>query len=219
MDIHTRIRERREALNLDRYQLAALCGVAWQTVQAWERPADHPKSFCPNRKALPLVAQHLKVDVSYLLTGISATVPGDKFSLIRRYVPPLRRNSEGKVIDFCDVHAYGDPADTFPYRTDWLRKMGLVAHQCVVAELEDHAMKINGQLLIDTMQNTLSTDTNRHHALYLVLTDHGCLARRIHVSDSGMLILQADHADPEVVHQDSITVVGRVVAMTNFMGA
>lgn len=123
------------------------------------------------------------------------------------------------MIHYTDVQTFGDPDDTFPYRSDWLRKMGLVAESCCVAELEDPAMKVNGQLLVDTLQNKLLMRNNKHHALYLLQTAHGPIVRRVHVNKGGTVTLKADHAEPQTVPQDSLVVVGRVVIMTNFVGA
>lgn len=69
--IHTRIRERREALKLTRLQLAELCNVKYQAVQQWERePVDGgSQSTAPKRERLRAVARALGVTEQWLLTG------------------------------------------------------------------------------------------------------------------------------------------------------
>lgn len=212
MDIHTRIREARKAIKMSRRALALLCGVSYVTVFNWERPANDPKSYTPHRDTLPLVAKHLKVDAIYLLTGISGSVPSQRFAFIRRYIPELR-DQEGNLIDFTDIERLGDPEDTFPYRSDWLHKMNLTADQCRVTELEDGAMKINGQLLIDTAATNVIDGK-----LYVIVTPSGTRARYLHSCANGSLILRADaNPNPELVAKDTIKIAGRVVAHTNFL--
>ena len=63
MDVHARIKERREALGLSMEQLAEKFGVSWQTVQQWE------KRTAPKRLRLEGVAEALETTVEYLLYG------------------------------------------------------------------------------------------------------------------------------------------------------
>ena len=64
--IHTRIKQRREALGLSMKELAALVGVsAWQTVQQWERE----NGTAPKRDRLQAVANALQTTPEYLTYG------------------------------------------------------------------------------------------------------------------------------------------------------
>lgn len=66
MDIHARIRRRREALGLSMEKLAQMVGVkAWQTVQQWERP----DGTAPKRARLDQVAAALETTSEWLLFG------------------------------------------------------------------------------------------------------------------------------------------------------
>lgn len=197
---------------MSRAALAELCDKTYQTVYSWELPPDNPRSCNPNKDTLLILASALKVSPAYLLTGIDGSVSSERFALIRRYIPELR-DQEGNVIDFSSIELLGDPYDMFPYRSDWLRKMGLTAEQCRVVELEDAAMGINGQLLIDTHATDIAEGK-----LYVIVTPSGTRARYLHASGNGALILRADHkAAPELVAKDAIRIAGRVVAHTNFL--
>jgi Predicted transcriptional regulator len=67
MNIHKRIKERRELLGLSMEALAALVGVkAWQTVQQWEKEEG---GTAPKRERLKAVADALKTTPEYLLFG------------------------------------------------------------------------------------------------------------------------------------------------------
>lgn len=69
MNIHRRIKEKREELGLTMQALAALVGVkAWQTVQQWEKEID---GTAPKRDRLKAVADALKTTPEYLLFGDS----------------------------------------------------------------------------------------------------------------------------------------------------
>ncbi|WP_439685081.1 Peptidase S24/S26A/S26B/S26C domain-containing protein [Cupriavidus oxalaticus] len=66
MTIHTRIKQRREYLQLSMEQLAHLVGVkAWQTVQQWERE----DGTSPKRDRLSAVAEALRTTPQWLLFG------------------------------------------------------------------------------------------------------------------------------------------------------
>lgn len=72
--IHSRIRERREALGLSQQALADLVGVTYQAVQQWEREPvtvedAQTQSTAPRRTRLEKVAKALKVTPEWLLTG------------------------------------------------------------------------------------------------------------------------------------------------------
>lgn len=65
MNIHRRIRERREQLGLSMQALAARVGVsAWQTVQQWEKEDG---GTAPKRERLKRVAEALETTPEYLL--------------------------------------------------------------------------------------------------------------------------------------------------------
>lgn len=67
MNIHRRIKERRDAMGLSMQALAELVGVkAWQTVQQWEREDG---GTAPKRERLKAVADALKTTPEYLLFG------------------------------------------------------------------------------------------------------------------------------------------------------
>lgn len=63
MNVHARIKARREALGLTMEELAARVGVSWQTVQQWER------NTAPKRTRMPQVAVVLGTTPDYLLFG------------------------------------------------------------------------------------------------------------------------------------------------------
>jgi DNA-binding XRE family transcriptional regulator len=71
--IHTRIKMRREALGLSMEAMAEALGVAWQTIQQWEREPvpDNPKvlSTAPKRTRIKAVAEYLLVTEEWLRTG------------------------------------------------------------------------------------------------------------------------------------------------------
>jgi transcriptional regulator with XRE-family HTH domain len=67
MNIHQRIKQRREALGLSMQALAELVGVkAWQTIQQWEKEVD---GTAPKRNRLAAVASALQTTPEYLLFG------------------------------------------------------------------------------------------------------------------------------------------------------
>lgn len=73
-DIHSRIKELREKRGLSMEALAKLIGVAWQTIQQWERP----DGTAPKRTRLEKAASALGTTPTYLMTGnsINGTYPG-----------------------------------------------------------------------------------------------------------------------------------------------
>lgn len=81
MDIHARIRSRREALGLSMEKLAQMVGVkAWQTIQQWERPGG----TAPKRARLDQVAAALGTTSEWLLFGEPATDTSGSKSQARR---------------------------------------------------------------------------------------------------------------------------------------
>jgi transcriptional regulator with XRE-family HTH domain len=70
LSIHSRIKYRRVAIGLESHKaLADLLGVAWQTVQLWEKEGG----TAPNRKRMNAVAAALQVSPEWLVTGRAAT--------------------------------------------------------------------------------------------------------------------------------------------------
>lgn len=66
MTIHSRIKQRREALGMSMQTLADLVGVsAWQTIQQWEKEGG----TAPKRERLAAVANALQTTQEYLLLG------------------------------------------------------------------------------------------------------------------------------------------------------
>jgi transcriptional regulator with XRE-family HTH domain len=71
MNIHRRIKERREKLGLSMQAVAAAAGVsAWQTVQQWEKE-EGEGGTAPKRERLKRVAAVLETTPEYLLFGTS----------------------------------------------------------------------------------------------------------------------------------------------------
>lgn len=64
MDIHTRIRKRREALGLTMEALGERLNVSWQTVQQWERRT------APKRVRMAEVARALGTTPDWLVFGV-----------------------------------------------------------------------------------------------------------------------------------------------------
>ncbi len=69
MNIHTRIRHRRQQLGLTMQEVAIACGVSWQAVQRWETTA------APKRSNLVLIARALNIGVEWLITGQGPMCP------------------------------------------------------------------------------------------------------------------------------------------------
>lgn len=65
MSIHSRIKERRMARNMSRYELAEAVGVSWQSVQLWETEGK----TAPKRARLSAVAKALDCTEDYLISG------------------------------------------------------------------------------------------------------------------------------------------------------
>lgn len=79
--IHTRIKQRREALGMTMKALAEMVGVAaWQTIQQWERE----DGTAPKRDRLAAVAKALQTTPETLLFGekeqahANENVPGER---------------------------------------------------------------------------------------------------------------------------------------------
>lgn len=87
MSIHKRIRERRIALGLTSHKaLAELLGVAWQTVQLWEKEGG----TAPNRKRMEDVARALQTTPEWLLHGAPEGTASDANAPKRNTSPPAR---------------------------------------------------------------------------------------------------------------------------------
>lgn len=81
MNIHRRIRERREQLGLSMQALAARVGVsAWQTVQQWEKEDG---GTAPKRERLKRVAEALQTTPEYLLCLTDDVQHGEQSKWVR----------------------------------------------------------------------------------------------------------------------------------------
>lgn len=77
MTIHSRIKQRREALGMSMQTLADLVGVsAWQTVQQWEKEGG----TAPKRERLAKVASVLQTTPEELLLGTQSTAMAEHIS-------------------------------------------------------------------------------------------------------------------------------------------
>lgn len=75
MNIHRRIKERREKLGLSMQAVADAAGVsAWQTVQQWEKE-EGEGGTAPKRERLKRVAAVLETTPEYLMFGPSTAAP------------------------------------------------------------------------------------------------------------------------------------------------
>lgn len=100
MDIHTRIRRRREALGLTMEALAERLGVSWQTVQQWERHT------APKRTRLPEVARALNTTPEWLLlgTGPDPDAPPGQLELLPLPSEPVYSPLAERVARMMDEH-------------------------------------------------------------------------------------------------------------------
>lgn len=73
-DIHSRIKQLRESQELSMETLAGRLGVAWQTIQQWEKP----NGTAPKRARLEAVAKQLGTTAFFLLTGENEAAPGSR---------------------------------------------------------------------------------------------------------------------------------------------
>lgn len=87
MSIHKRIKERRIALGLTSHKaLAELLGVAWQTVQLWEKE----DGTAPNRKRIDDVARALQTTPEWLIHGTAEAPATDNDGPRTNATPPAR---------------------------------------------------------------------------------------------------------------------------------
>ena len=105
MSIHKRIRERRLAKGLKSHQaLAELVGVAWQTVQQWEKDGG----TAPNRSRIDKVAEVLGVTVEWLRTGQGSAEPGNI-----EPGPTIKSDREYPLISWVEAGQWTELCDNF----------------------------------------------------------------------------------------------------------
>src|ERR1700693_4217390 len=148
MNIHTRIKERRLALDLNHGELAKLVGVARETARQWEL-SEGEGGTAPARSRIKIVAKHLKVNAEWLLTGNDANLKLDgRYVFIPLYSPA---NGEADQVKFfAGVSQLGDDDKTVPYAVDYMEQNGLDPAYCRVIKPTDDSMDIGSQVLIDT---------------------------------------------------------------------
>jgi transcriptional regulator with XRE-family HTH domain len=99
-DIHTRIKELRQKLNLSMEALAAIVGVSWQTIQQWEKT----DGTAPKRERLQKVADALKTTKTYLLDGIGPVNPTQPSVAEPDATYQVRRHHARKLVGkLCDL--------------------------------------------------------------------------------------------------------------------
>ncbi|MGU7784913.1 XRE family transcriptional regulator [Burkholderia sp. PU8-34] len=148
MNIHRRIKERREALGLSMEALAALVGVkAWQTVQQWEKEEG---GTAPKRERLKAVADALKTTPEYLLFGPSqAGGQGDTSpSAVKREPPlpnqPIPLQYSVRASNFRRVFVVGRAQGGLPERiwTDGDYPVGATDEYAEIATSDPHAFLV-----------------------------------------------------------------------------
>lgn len=205
MTLHARIQERRESLGIDRHQLAAQCGVHYESIRLWESA----NGTAPTRKRLKLVAEQLKTSVEWLTTGISDTLEtSGRYAFIPRFKDTDWK--DGSVHYHHEIGDLDDASDTYAYRRDYLRSIGVSAPECRVAILHDDSMTLGSQLLVDTASRALVSGK-----VYAFGTSNGVLVRRVYLLANDSVEL---HADNPAMRNETFragqlpTILGRVVA-------
>lgn len=85
MNIHTRIKQRRQDLGYASHQaFAQEVGVSWQTVQQWEKEGG----TAPNRSRIGRVAKALKTTPEWLLYGGNSSERVESQTAERQQLPP-----------------------------------------------------------------------------------------------------------------------------------
>lgn len=138
MNIHRRIKERRELLNLSMEALAALVGVkAWQTVQQWEKEGG----TAPKRDRLAKVAEALKTTPEYLLFGDESNQNKNVGSQSEKSNHPLPLSFSVSAKNFRRVYAVGRAQGGLPERiwTDGDYPVGATDEYAEVATPDPHA--------------------------------------------------------------------------------
>lgn len=208
MDIHSRIKARRVELGLDLKTLADQLGMAYQTLQQWERP-DELGGTAPSRKNIKKVADQLKTTVIWLTDGIGATVdPNDKYAFIPRYDGAGNRGPSVKFHD--EIADHGEASDTYAYRKDYLAELGVDAASCRVVITNDDSMALGRQLLVN-----LAECAPVSGKVYALATANGVMVRRLMLLTDGRIELRADHQGVSVETYDAarmVPVIGRVIA-------
>lgn len=148
MNIHRRIKERREALGLSMETLAAKVGVkAWQTVQQWEKEDG---GTAPKRDRLAAVAAALETTPEWLMFGPAAENDVGKKDTESRKQPvnlteksrhalPLRYSVDVK--NFRRVYVVGRAQGGLPERiwTDGDYPVGATDQYAELATTDPHA--------------------------------------------------------------------------------
>jgi transcriptional regulator with XRE-family HTH domain len=201
--IHDRIKRCREKGGLSRVQLAEKCGVTQQAVYGWEE-----LSAMPSFHRLKTIAEVLKTTTEYLSAGIDVNVPlAEKYTLVRL----LGTDKEGGIAvqHHHEVGSLADDHNSFAYRRDFLRTLGVAPEYCRVYINQDDSMTLGSQLLIDLKQTELQDDK-----VFLLDTPAGLKVRRLFIQIDGMVRVCADRANvPEqLVPASAVKLIGRVVA-------
>jgi phage repressor protein C with HTH and peptisase S24 domain len=146
MNIHRRIKEKREELGLTMQALAALVGVkAWQTVQQWEKEDG---GTAPKRERLKAVADALKTTPEYLLFGdsrppeqVDSAAVGNESS--KPYLPkdPIPLQYSANATNFRRVCVVGRAQGGLPERlwTDGDYPVGATDEYAELATIDPHA--------------------------------------------------------------------------------
>lgn len=207
-DIHSRIKERRLALELSPQQLGDDVGVSRQAVLLWETPADK-KGTVPDRFKIKKVADRLKTSVAYLMFGNDANLnPDQKYAFIPRYA--AAKKGTPSVNHHDEISGHGEADDTYAYRKDFLEKIGADADHCVVVFSNDSSMYIGDQLLINMLDKSLVSNK-----VYALKMSGNVLVRRVFLRADGKIELRADNPDFGIelyAPKQLPDVLGRVVA-------
>lgn len=211
MDIHSRIKERREAVGLSTRQLGDEVGVSRQTIMLWESSpsTNGKKGTAPLRDKMKKVADVLKTTPEYLTNGIDANVdPNDKYAFIPRYVEARKGAPQ---VDFHDeISDSGDSRDTYAYRKDFLAKIGAEAKHCIVVLTNDAGVTLGDQLLVNKADQVLASAK-----WYAFKTPNGALVRRVFLRADGHIELRdsQDTVGIETYAPNALPpILGRVVA-------
>jgi phage repressor protein C with HTH and peptisase S24 domain len=144
MDIHQRIKKARNDLGLSMEDLAKQLGVAWQTVQQWEKEGG----TAPKRKRLEEVAAALGKTVDYLLNG-----DDDSDYAVIPLVDTKLSAGTGQITFSQDISNY------ISFRSGFLKKRGARKEKVIAFPVKGDSMEdkhiIDGSVvLIDRASQT-----------------------------------------------------------------
>lgn len=204
MTIHTRIKQRRQALGLSMESLAKLVGVrSWQTVQQWEKEGG----TAPKRVRLQQVADALLVTSEWLSSGNNGntlnTPSSEKYAQIPRYSVKAAAGT-GVLIDHEEIQ------DTVAFRRDWLSKNGLSSANLRVIYASGESMSPRIQdgdvLLIDV------SDREIKDGKAYAIQNGELRVKRLFKQFDGKIILRSDNSNfpDEIAPPDAIDIIGRV---------